>query len=103
MPLQRYTAGEWRARPADRTDAGGTPEQREAVRAICRRVAGEGDAALREYALRFDGWAPADGESWALGRPEMEAALAGLPADQRSALEVAAGRIRAFHQAETFG
>jgi histidinol dehydrogenase len=102
MPLQRYTAGEWLARPADRADGGGTAEQREAVRAICRRVAAEGDAALREYGLRFDGWAPAEGESWALGRPDMERALASLPAEQRAALELAARRIRAFHEAETF-
>src|SRR5215472_1755828 len=101
MPLQRYTADEWRARPSDRAEAGGTPEQREAVRAICRRVAAEGDAALRDYGLRFDGWAPADGESWALGRPDMERALATLPGDQLSALELAARRIRAFHEAQT--
>jgi histidinol dehydrogenase len=102
MPLQRYTAGEWRARPADRAGAGGTPDQVEAVRAICRRVAAGGDAALRELALRFDGWAPADGESWALERPDMEQALASLPDERRSALELAARRIRAFHEAETF-
>ena len=102
MPLQRYTAGEWRARPADRSEAAGTPDQREAVRTICRRVATDGDAALREYGLRFDGWAPAEGEGWALERPDLERALAGLPAAQREALELAAGRIRAFHEAQTF-
>jgi histidinol dehydrogenase len=102
VPLQRYTSDEWLARPADRGEAAGTPDQREAVRAICRRVAAEGDAALRELGLRFDGWAPADGEGWALGRPEMERALAGLPGAQRSALELAASRIRAFHEAQTF-
>src|SRR5215472_3709946 len=100
MPLQRYTAGEWAA--AGRGDAGGTPDQVEAVRAICRRVATEGDAALRELALRFDDWAPDYGERWELGRPDMEWALASLPVDQRSALELAARRIRAFHEAETF-
>jgi histidinol dehydrogenase len=101
MPLRRFTAEEWAARPA-RGDLGGTPEQRRAVQDICRRVAAEGDAALRAYGLRFDGWAPAAGEGWALGRAEMEAALAGLPAAQRSALELAATRIRAFHEAQTF-
>jgi histidinol dehydrogenase len=101
MPLQRLTAREWSA-TLDRGDLGGTAEQREAVRTICRRVAEEGDAALRELSLRFDGWAPADGEGWALGRPEMERALAALPVAERSALEVAAGRIRAFHEAETY-
>ena len=101
MPLQRFTAEEWAARPGDRGDLGGTAEQRETVRAICTRVADEGDAAVREYALRLDGWAPADGEDWALGRAEMERALAGLPASQRSALELAARRVRAFHEAQT--
>ncbi|HEY7201356.1 MAG TPA: histidinol dehydrogenase [Candidatus Dormibacteraeota bacterium] len=103
MPLQRYTAEEWAARPSDRGDLGGTPAQREAVAAICRRVAAEGDAALREYGRRFDGWAPAPGEGWALGRDDMARALASLPAGQRSALEVAARRIRAFHEAQTYG
>ena len=102
MPLQRYTAGEWRARPADRSEAAGTPDQRDAVRTICRRVATDGDAALREYGLRFDGWAPAEGEGWALERPDLERALTSLPAVQREALELAAGRIRAFHEAQTF-
>ncbi|TMC02037.1 MAG: histidinol dehydrogenase [Chloroflexi bacterium] len=102
MPLQRYTAGEWQARPADRSEAAGTSDQREAVRTICRRVATDGDAALREYGLRFDDWAPAEGESWALERSDLERALAGLPASQREALELAAGRIRAFHEAQTF-
>ncbi len=102
MPLRRYTAAEWRARPPDRAEAAGTPEQREAVRAICARVAAEGDAALRELSRRFDGWAPAGGEGWALGRVEMERALASLPDAQLAALELAGRRIRAFHEAETF-
>jgi histidinol dehydrogenase len=101
MPLQRFTAAEWSAQ-LDRGDLGGTPEQREAVREICRRVAVDGDVALRELSRRFDGWAPGDGEDWALGRPEMERALAALPPDQRSALELAARRVRAFHEAETY-
>ena len=67
MPIQRFTAAEWLARPADRGDAGGTAQQRLAVGEICRRVAAEGDTAVREYSLRFDGWAPEAGEGWALG------------------------------------
>jgi histidinol dehydrogenase len=101
VPLQRFTAREWSAQ-LDRGDLGGTPEQRETVREICRRVAVDGDAALRELSRRLDGWAPAHGEDWALGRPEMEQALAALPPDHRSALEEAARRIRAFHEAETY-
>src|SRR2546423_12815767 len=100
--MQRYTAEEWAARPADRYDLGGTPEQREAAREIVRRVAGGGDAALRELGQRYDGWAPPPGEDWALRRPALERALVALPADQRAALELAAARIRAFHEAETY-
>jgi histidinol dehydrogenase len=102
VPLLRYTAEEWAARPPDRGDLGGTAEQRDAVRAICQAVAERGEPALREYALRFDGWAPSGEEGWALGREAMERALAGLPGEQRSALELAARRIRAFHEAERF-
>ncbi|HXM54276.1 MAG TPA: histidinol dehydrogenase [Candidatus Dormibacteraeota bacterium] len=102
MPVQRYTAAEWAARPADRFDLGGTPDEREAVRQIVRRVAAEGEPALREHAQRFDGWAPPPGEDWALRRPALERALEELPADQRSALELAEARIRAFHEAQTF-
>src|SRR5207302_5940902 len=46
--------------------------------------------------------APGPGEGWALGRPEMERALAGLTDAERAALELAARRIRAFHEAQTF-
>lgn len=103
MPLQRYTAAEWAARPADRAEGAGSERQREDVRAICASVASGGEEALRAHALRLDGWAPGEGEEWALGRPEMEAALASLPAAERAALELAAARIRAFHEAQTFG
>jgi histidinol dehydrogenase len=102
VTLTRYLANDWLARPPDRGDLGGTPEQREAVREICARVAAEGDAALRELSLRFDGWAAAEGESLALGRDAMERALAGLPGAERAALELAARRVRAFHEAETY-
>jgi histidinol dehydrogenase len=102
VPLTRHLARDWLAQPPDRGDLGGTPEQREAVRAICARVAAEGDAALRELSLRFDGWAAAEGESPALGRDAMERALRGLPQAERAALELAARRVRAFHEAETY-
>jgi histidinol dehydrogenase len=101
--LTRHRAAEWLARPPDRGDLGGTAEQREAVREICRRVAVEGDAALWEYSRRFDGWAPAAGEPLGLGPAAMQRALASLPAGERAALEQAARRIRAFHEAQTYG
>jgi len=102
VPLTRHRAADWLARPPDRGDLGGTAEQREAVRAICARVAAEGDAALWDLGRRFDGWAPAAGESLALGREPMRAALAGLPPPERAALELAAARIRAFHEAQRY-
>src|SRR5215472_14101677 len=103
MPLRRFTSGEWLARSRDRGDLGGSPEQREAVREIVRRVAAEGDRALREYTLRFDGWEPAPGEPVALDADALDRALRGLPAAEREALELSARRIRAFHEAQTFG
>ena len=104
MPLRRFTVGDWLDSPLSRRrlDLGASAEQRATVQEICRRVAAEGDSALREYGSRLDGWAPAEGEPFALGREEMEAALRRLPPRDRSALEFAAQRIRDFHQHQRF-
>jgi histidinol dehydrogenase len=102
VALRRFTAEEWLAGRVRRLDLGGSEEQRAAVAEICRRVAAEGDAALREFGLRFDGWAPGVGDGWALGRMDMERALESLAATERSALELAARRIRAFHEAQSY-
>lgn len=102
MPLRRFTAAEWKAHSLRRVDLDGSPEQRDAVHEICQRVATEGDVALCEYSKRFDGWAPSPGESLALERDVMEQALAALPAAARAALELAAHRIRAFHEAQRY-
>ncbi|HLH71110.1 MAG TPA: histidinol dehydrogenase [Candidatus Dormibacteraeota bacterium] len=97
------TADQWRtAGLAQRFDLGAGEDQVATVRAICRQVALRGDAALREYSRRFDGWAPDGGEPLALGPERLRAALDALPPAQRSALELAAGRIRAFHEAQVF-
>lgn len=102
MPLRRFSREEWYADPLSgrRLNLGGTPEQRAAVQEICRRVATEGDAALREYSGRFDGWAPSPGESWLVPVAEVQAALSRTDAREREALELAASRIRAFHEAQ---
>jgi len=73
------------------------------VREICRRVALDGDAALREFSLRFDAWAPPPGQGLAFDSRAMQQALTSLPGPERAALELAAGRIRAFHEAEQYG
>ena len=104
MPIKRYRVGDWLDSPLSRRrlDLSGLREQRAVVEEIVRRVAAEGDPAVREYGRRFDGWAPAAGESFAVGRPEIEAARERLPAAERSALELAARRIRDFHASQVF-
>ena len=67
---------------------------------ICARVASEGDAALREYGLKFDGWAPGPSESFEVPAGDLARASRRLSAADRSALEFAAQRIRDFHQAQ---
>ncbi|OLE97392.1 MAG: histidinol dehydrogenase, partial [Cyanobacteria bacterium 13_1_20CM_4_61_6] len=85
-----------------RLDLSELSEERKVVAEIVRRVAAEGDPALRELGQRFDGWAPAEGEPFAVGRAAMEAARDRLPNAERSALELAARRIREFHTSQTF-
>ncbi|MFZ0216873.1 MAG: histidinol dehydrogenase, partial [Candidatus Dormiibacterota bacterium] len=104
MSIERLTVSEWRAsaHAQRRLDLGGTPEQALAVREICARVASEGDAALLELGARFDGWQPAPGESLGVPQEEVARAIDLLTAEQQSALRLAAGRIRRFHEAERF-
>ena len=59
----------------------------------CRR-----DAALLEYTNRFDRVNAASVAELEIGAAEMQRALTSLNADQRTALETAAHRIRSFHQ-----
>lgn len=102
MPLRRFDAATWRSWAKGRFDLGATAEQLEAVREICRRVASDGDAAVSIYSERFDGWAPTAGETLSLDREAMKNALAALPEADREALELAAVRIRAFHEAQRY-
>lgn len=67
------------------------------VAAILADVRARGDAAVLEYTRRFDRVAPADAAALELPRAELSAALAGLPAAQREALQAAADRIRTYH------
>ncbi|TMD18004.1 MAG: histidinol dehydrogenase [Chloroflexi bacterium] len=83
-----------------RLDLARFAEERAVVQDICARVAAEGDAALREYGLRFDGWAPGASESFEVPSGELESAAKRLAAPDRAALEFAAQRIREFHEAQ---
>ncbi len=57
-----------------------------------------GDAAVLEYTRRFDHLDAASMVQLELPPHELQAALDGLPAAQRAALEAAAARVRAYHE-----
>ncbi|MCI6374113.1 MAG: histidinol dehydrogenase, partial [Clostridiales bacterium] len=69
----------------------------EAVRAIIADVASRGDAALLEYAKRFDG---AELESLEVSAQELDVALEQLDPALRRAMERAKENITAFHSAQ---
>ena len=72
-----------------------TPTQ--VVDRILRDVRTRGDAALSEWNEKLDG---RKSDRFAIPKSELQAALEALPAEQRAALEVAADRVRRFHQAQ---
>jgi len=67
------------------------------VRETVRTVRTGGDAAVLDYARRFDGGAP---DRLRVPPQELDAALAVLPAADRVALERAIANVRAFHAAQ---
>ncbi|WP_447785049.1 histidinol dehydrogenase [Stenotrophomonas bentonitica] len=69
---------------------------RESVAALIAAVRDDGDAALREISLRFDGVAPA---SFEVNDEEFAAAERAVPVELRQAMTEAAERIRLFHKA----
>jgi len=69
---------------------------RESVAALIAAVREDGDAALREISLRFDGVAPA---SFEVDDSEFAAAERAVPNELRQAMIDAAARIRQFHKA----
>lgn len=73
------------------------PDVGAAVDAIIAAVRARGDAALVELTARFDRFdlSPA---TLAFAPAEIDAACAAVGAEDRAALELAAGRIRAFHE-----
>lgn len=67
----------------------------QAVAAIIAEVRARGDAALRAYTARFD---RLDLGELAFSRAEIAAEVAKVSAEDRAALELAAERIRAYHE-----
>ena len=72
-----------------------SPEIENSVRDILENVRTRGDAAVREYAQRFDGWCP---EHLELTREDLEQAAAQCDPAFLASLQKAAANIRAFHQ-----
>jgi len=68
------------------------------VREILNQVRQRGDAAVLDYTRRFDRLDAPDMQALTLAPERLDAALAGIPADQREALEQAARRVRDYHQ-----
>ena len=69
------------------------------VAAIVAAVKAEGDAAIADYTRRFDGH-DLDASGWRIDRADCDAALAELEPGLRTALELAAARIRTYHAAQ---
>src|SRR5450830_1155551 len=72
-----------------------------AVSGILADVKKRGDAAVLEYTNKFDRLPNGGATSMAaldVSQEELQAALAAIPEAQRKALEIAAGRIRVFHE-----
>lgn len=100
--MKRFDAGEWYDSPLSRRrlDLNNLQEQLQTVRQIVEDVRTRGDDALREYGRKFDGWAPANEDSFEVSRQDLEKAPAKLKPKAREALEFAAQRIRAFHETQ---
>src|SRR5690554_3820917 len=65
---------------------------------IIDQVRQRGDAALVDYTRQFDGVEVSDIRQLELGRERLQQALDKIPADQREALQVAAERVRRYHE-----
>jgi histidinol dehydrogenase len=70
----------------------------DAVGLIIADIRNHGDQALLALTAKFDNLHAETVADLAVGQDEMAAALNGLDADLRAALELAAGRIRRFHE-----
>src|SRR6266571_1444512 len=77
--------------------AAADPETATAVRAIIEDVRARGDAAVVDHARRLDGVELAP-DQWEVSGARCEEALARLPRALRAALELAAARVRAYHE-----
>lgn len=70
----------------------------EVVAEILKDVKKRGDAAVLEYTNRFDNTDAKNLAELEISQAELQAALESLPADQRDALQVAADRVKQYHE-----
>jgi len=79
-------------------EAAQDPQVDATVAEILADVKKRGDDAVLEYTTRFDGVTAATLAELEIPRSELQAALARIPAAQRTALETAAARVRDYHE-----
>ena len=89
---------EFKARLHWPADADAAIEQR--VADILQDVKHRGDSAVLDYTARFDGLAADTLAALELSQADFKAAFDAIPAAQRDALQAAAARIRAYHEAQ---
>ena len=70
----------------------------EAVTTILAEVRSQGDAAVLARTAQFDGVHAASVAELEIPRAQLQAAFDGLPGAQRNALELAAARVRSYHE-----
>ena len=68
------------------------------VREVIGAVRARGDDALLDYTARFDRWTPASAAALEIPQTLLAQAVQNIPADQRTALEQAAARVRRYHE-----
>jgi histidinol dehydrogenase len=68
------------------------------VAGILKDVKARGDAAVLEYTNKFDKTNASSLAELEVSKTELQAALNGLPANQRAALQAAADRVRTYHE-----
>ncbi|WP_420598902.1 histidinol dehydrogenase [Neptuniibacter sp.] len=68
------------------------------VNEILDRVRSEGDAAVVEYTNRFDNTSVTKMSELEMSKERLQNALDNLPQDQRKSLEIAAERVRTYHE-----
>ena len=94
IDLRDFTGDLSEVLPRPETPTGGPVD---VVREILAAVAKRGDAAVREYTSRFDG---VELDSPVVADAELAAAIERIEPDVRAALEFAAERIAAYHEAQ---